>query len=137
MEQTYAQWVEENFASVCGLYEITHSYGSWTNYRKSFNQVDNINNLVIHHEWSMGGTYGNCYDDNKSTVEGEIQPEFTDLDIVIELLNPNLTFMQYRRKVIPLIKTTIQSRGDYYGGETSTGIEYIMLKDLWDALDEL
>jgi hypothetical protein len=149
MEQKFKEWLEQNFNDIIdntSMYEYKTSsrIDRYTNYESrvyvrvnDISKIENLNNLYVEHNWSMGGTYGNCWDDSMSSSEGEIKPEFTSLDTIVDLINPNLSYMKYRTKVIPLVESYTTSNGDYYGGSTTTGHERVNIYKLWEALNAL
>jgi len=44
--------------------------------------------------WCMGGTYGNCWGDQKYSVSSDEPNEFTELDLLLEKTAPNLKFLK-------------------------------------------
>lgn len=66
--------------------------------------------------WSLGGTYGNCWDDHLSTITPDETPEFTEFDELVENICPNITFMQYKKLYKNCVTTEKESFSDYYGG---------------------
>lgn len=145
MKKTFEEWLEKNFSELPSLREYGLSSDRYSHYSSEgryeycskFKDIKNVENIYIHHDWSMGGTYGNCWDDSKSTSEGEIKPEFMSLDTVVELINAEVSYIKYRTKVIPLIESYTTSHGDYYGGSTTTGHERVNLYKLWVSLNAL
>lgn len=90
-------------------------------------------------EWCSGGLEGgNCWGEGgHSAMNGEPEPEFDDLDIVLELFCPDITFLQYKKLLPKIIKTGERTSYEYYGNYTNYAIKYVSLRELYDALEEL
>lgn len=88
-------------------------------------------------EWTIGGMFGgNCWgDEPKWTVEPDPEPEFEELDKVLEAVCPTVTFLKYK-KLLTKIKYTSESSYEYYGNYTTYGIKTISVEDIWDFLKE-
>lgn len=95
-------------------------------------------------QWTTGGqSGGNCWDDSDEShysVEGDKEPDFDELDRLIEGLCPNISFIQYKN----LVKTVVEKRtwtdNEYYGNyyyraEKSVNLhtlgQYLIEKNLW------
>ena len=102
----------------------------WNDWRSS-NKKDRIGV-----SWSMGGTSGNCWDDHLSEISGEIEPEFTIIDSILEHYCPNISFIQYKSMSNKLLHRESNSEGDYYGGSETYGSKYIYLEELFEWLKE-
>lgn len=102
----------------------------WNDWRSS-NKKDRIGV-----SWSMGGTSGNCWDDHKTEISGEIEPEFTKIDSILEHYCPNISFIQYKSMSNKLLHRESNSEGDYYGGSETYGSKYIYLEELYEWLKE-
>lgn len=68
-------------------------------------------------EWTTGGmTGGNCWGgEANQAVEGEPEPEFTDLDTLQEALCPNISLFQYKRLCKDVVIQDSRTQGEYYG----------------------
>jgi len=90
-------------------------------------------------EWMTGGAWGgNCWDDSEPgnyIPEPQPEPELEQLDLVLEKVCPNITFMQYK---VLMQKVTYNTRteNEYYGNHTSYAFKEILVKDIWDFLLE-
>jgi hypothetical protein len=99
-----------------------------------------LEELYLYNEWCSGGiSGGNCWgDDNHYAVEGESEPEFTDLDNILNEICPNITYLQYKKLISKVIKEEDSyTQIEYYGNSTIYSYKTILLKDLYDALKEL
>ncbi len=85
-------------------------------------------------EWCMGGTYGNCWNDNKEYIEPEPEPEFESLDRILEHFCPDLKFMAYKRIVNTVVNRGSRVSNGYYSSTTTTGYKYFYLYDLYETL---
>ena len=71
--------------------------------------------IIESDSWSLGGTYGNCWGESYRVYASE-PCNFDAFDNVIEKLNPNTSFLQYKKIRDKCVKTEDWSEGDYYGG---------------------
>ena len=114
--------------------EITELYYDKNNNRSIYSSSLPKNTIGI--KWSMGGTYGSCWDDIQRQVSGDIEPEFTEIDEVLEKLCPNITFLQYKLLMGKLLNVDETNEGDYYGGSIAYGMKYIRIRELYNYLKE-
>lgn len=93
------------------------------------------NDLSFSVTWSLGGTAGNCWDDEKSTVSGEAEPDGpAEFDKILEVIHPNMTFLQYKGIAAEVMKRGEKHHGDYYGGSTTEAFKGFKVIDLYNAL---
>jgi len=57
------------------------------------------------------------------------------LDLVLQELNPNITFLKYQ-EIEKLINDCSDTEYEYYGNSTKYEVEYIKLSDLYNCLEE-
>lgn len=87
--------------------------------------------------WSLGGTYGSCWDDHLCPITPDATPEFTEFDELLERVAPDITFLQYKKIYNRCVTTNEISQSDYYGG-CEYRAEYVCdLRKLYDVLEEL
>ena len=97
----------------------------------------NNNGIMRSESWSLGGTYGNCWDDGMGVVSTDVQP--TSFELLDNLLNdvcPEIPFMKYKMIMNDCVTTDTESEGDYYGGSTESGFFECDIKKLYDYLKE-
>lgn len=82
-------------------------------------------------EWSLGGTYGNCYGE-PTQASAEVESELTQLDDFIMSQYPQISFMQYKM-IERSITKGVKPNSDYYGGETQTASKEISFSTLSDV----
>lgn len=91
-------------------------------------------------KWITGGMRGgSCWDEGNSqryASEGDPKPEFEDLDLILEKVMSNITFLQYKKLCKFLIKEKSWSEDEYYGNSTNYIINYIFIDELYDYLME-
>lgn len=88
-------------------------------------------------EWSMGGTYGNCYDSELRPVSGDVPiSSFEQFDNLMEEICTNMTFLQYKKIYNHCVTSDTRSEGDYYGGRVDYGLYKCDVKKLYDILIE-
>lgn len=70
---------------------------------------------LISDSWSMGGDWANCWG-NEGTISPEPQPDFVQLENLLEKICPNITFLQYKRLNQECVEVVEKGYPDYYGG---------------------
>ena len=89
--------------------------------------------------WATGGqSGGSCWDTGDSVYssdDGELEPEFDDLDKILEIICPEVSFLQYKKILREVIKNNSYRDDDYYGNYTNIAQKYVLLKDLYNALN--
>ena len=80
--------------------------------------------------WSLGGTSGNCFDDQVSSISPDAEPEFTEIDSVLEHYCPYLSYTQYKYMHNKLLHKDQKYESDYYSGGITYGYKYIYLDEL-------
>lgn len=89
---------------------------------------------VLYSEWSTGGmSGGNCWDDSgpRGYSSDEPEPEFTELDLILEKCIPNITYLQYK-KLATKIDFSSYTKDEYYGNCVNYSVKTIRLKDIQD-----
>jgi hypothetical protein len=78
---------------------------------------------------------GNCWGDKPVYVKYDEKNEnWVALDLVLEKLNPNITYLQYK-KINNLIHDNSECYYEYYGNSTDYKVQYIILSELEDFLN--
>lgn len=85
----------------------------------------NKEEYVIFIEWSNGRTDYN----NTKFIKAEEEPNFDKLDAILERIEPNISYLKYKKLVKQLIKQETLSLNRYYSDKTN--IKYIKLKELY------
>ena len=91
-------------------------------------------NLYIPAIYGEGQYFGFCikcewiirYNDDNNGYEQE--PDFIDLDKVLEILAPSITYLHYKQICHDIVEKT-----DYYNSKT-VGLKYVQLDKLYDFL---
>ena len=101
-------------------------------------QFKELDQFLIKIEWVIGGkTGGSCYgSEHMEPREPEPEPEFEDLDKILEVMHPELTFLQYKRLSREVIQSDTYNDGDYYGNDRIMARKQINLSKLYDYLVE-
>lgn len=89
--------------------------------------------------WTTGGlTGGNCWGDSADTpVQPESEPDFYDLDKVLEALCPNISFLQYKKLCASVVELSNKSdSSDYYGNVYYQSVKTVKLDKLKKYLEE-
>jgi hypothetical protein len=89
-------------------------------------------------EWTTGGlTGGSCWGTSDySARESEPEPEFEELDRLLEGLRPEITYLQYKALYRMLVQTDSRTSNDYYGNHTSYALKTLELSALYDQFVE-
>lgn len=87
--------------------------------------------------WCTGGSCGNCWDSYLSPVSPEEPYEFTELDNVLESINPPITFLEYKKIKKECVETETKTERDYYGGSTYHTNWVCDLEKLYELLKEM
>lgn len=100
---------------------------------------DSVKRDYIHEDWIVGGmTGGNCWgEDANRSVTAEEEPEFQYLDVILSIFCPNITFLNYKQKILPLIKTEDYQQNEYYGNYYDKRRKIIFLDELYEVVKEL
>ena len=95
-----------------------------------------IKEHVIYSRYGTGGARGgSCWGTRAEYYTEDVPKDhFKVLDIVLEELFPNISYLQYK-KIDSLIKNNDETDREYYGNYTEWNIEYIILSDLISLLE--
>jgi hypothetical protein len=149
-EKPETNWSEVNFRSALKSLDICvyqrqikeHKY-----YPTKFGLISKEDKLdldkhYLYVEWNGGGTSGgSCWDDGSGpdphhSVSGEEEPEFEDLDTVLSKVCPNLSFLEYKQ-VVKIIQSDSYVQSEYYGNSHIIMYKIVLLRDLFNKLNEL
>ena len=91
-------------------------------------------------KWLTGGqSGGNCwhsYDETRYySVDGEPEPEFEELDEILEKICPQITYLQYR-KLEKLFEYDSEHQNEYYGNYYIYAVKRLSIEALWNFLVE-
>lgn len=93
---------------------------------------------VLEVTWTTGGmSGGSCYgndNDKYHAVEGEPEPEFEELDKVLEEVAAGITYLQYKRLVREAVTVGSYTEREFYGNSTTYAYKRVELRKLYDAL---
>lgn len=89
--------------------------------------------------WVTGGvTGGSCWDtgddDPHHDLAGDPEPEFSDLDKILEYFCPRISFLQHKAILRDVVKRTEHSVNEYYGNYTDYGVKYFKVEELYSYL---
>jgi hypothetical protein len=92
---------------------------------------------AIYISWSTGGqSGGSCWGNSEHyAVEGEAQPDFDELDKILEAICPEITFMKYKNLCREVIKDDSYCSNDYYGNYTNYARKVVGMRNLYDAIN--
>lgn len=93
--------------------------------------IENVDPYIMQ-SWSGGGIGGgSCWDEGKSyhyAMRSEPEPDFLELDLIIETVEPNITHLKYKKIVKDLITRDSQTYNEYYD---NSSIECYKMVDLY------
>lgn len=90
-----------------------------------------VKELVIYSRYATGGmSGGSCFGGTAKSYTNEVPENHMQvLDLVLEQLMPNITYLQYK-KIGTLIRNNEEREREYYGNCTDWKIEYIVVSEL-------
>lgn len=113
---------------------------SWNQgiYKEPWGIDQNIKEFVIYQRHCTGGYGGgNCWGDEAQSYSAiDPIPNWVALDKVLEILKPNITYLEYKKIEYMLIKSNEESEYEYYGNCTDYFIRWIVLSDLYKLLNK-
>ena len=93
--------------------------------------------LTFSAEWSMGGTSGNCWNDDLRPISPDKEPDFPpELEYILEGLCPGVSDRTYRRIKALVEKSGTYTNADYYGGSETCGFKGFHIHDLFFELSQ-
>ena len=99
---------------------------------RKIRKILSTTNLEISIDWTTGGLRGgSCWGD-KADIPREADPEptFDELNIVLEELCPNMSFLSYGKLVRTLVKQSERTRDDFYGNYSVEARKTVVIKEL-------
>lgn len=108
----------------------------------NYDMFCDVNNIVnkeqlLSDSWSLGGTFGNCWNDKLGTLSPESPKPFKEFDELLERICPNLTFLQYKKLERECTEIAEYEERDYYGGIEYRSYHKCDLRKLYNLLDEM
>lgn len=93
----------------------------------------------IYKDWTTGGRTGGGWDrDNDEDTyrprEVEPEPNFDELDKILELFYPSIGFLEYKALVRELVVVTEHEIPDWYGNNEEYSRKEVNLKELYNYL---
>ncbi len=106
----------------------------WTSREKEV-----LNPIEIQIEWDIGGARGgNCWgDDACEYTSEEEEPEFKELDTILQKIVPKITYLEHKKLSSEVIEEDSRTDREYYGNYTNSSIKKIKLRKLYDTLVEM
>jgi hypothetical protein len=118
-------------------------YKSHRNYEntKEFFRYNNIVGDIIYNEWSNGGIDGSgSYGGDRCSClakESEEEPVFSELDKILSLVCPKITYRQYSDIIRPISHFVHRRDYGYYGDITIFGIKFYFLEEIYNAFKKI
>lgn len=104
-------------------------------FKEPFGIPNHIKEPVIYTRWESGGLGGSCWDDENTVNEPYERSRpanaYEVLGLVLEIVKPDVTFLQMRKIVW---NDNTKTDYGYYGDYTEETIEWIVLSDLYKEL---
>lgn len=97
-----------------------------------------IKEPVIYTRWETGGVSGgSCWGGKYYSYQNEPPSDrFKVLDLVLEVLRPNVTYLQYKQ-IESMVQNNEDTSRDYYGNSSEYKCEYIILSELEEYLNSI
>lgn len=83
--------------------------------------------------WCLGGTHCS-YSGYQNTLEAEKPAEFDEFDELLEKMDPNITFLKYKKLMKETVTIEEFEEGDYYGGSVKYAYYVCDLEKLYELL---
>ena len=120
---------------LCYLLEngINYTSTKWMGYSRP---EEPVNPYITTGEWVTGGiTGGDCWGGEANRPIGSVpEPEFTQLDNLLEVVWPDITHLKYKKLVSELVTEHEHGSNEYYGNNTRYSEKRIDLGDLYEWL---
>ena len=88
-------------------------------------------------DWTTGGmTGGSCWGGGLHPVDPEPPEELVDLDKILTIVCPNISFLQYKALCSELVKTESYTNSEYYGNYYNKVQKILFIDDLYSYLTE-
>lgn len=87
---------------------------NWKQYLDTKQHFMIKNGCLISSKWCLGGVTGN-YNGDSYPVSADPQPDFEELDELLEMICPNITYLQYKKLSKNCIKIEEEEEYEYYG----------------------
>jgi hypothetical protein len=133
----------EEVKEIGEIYCLNNPKNGWDDKFYSYcgNKKINLDKNYLYIYWRTGGEDGgSCWDDgtedNHHPISADPEPEFKSLDKLLIKLCPNISYLQYKRIVSSVIKTGKYTQNEYYGNYTTYSYKAILLRDLFNILNE-
>ena len=86
-------------------------------------------------DWTTGGmTGGSCWSGELYEVTPQPPEELLDLDKILTLVCPNISFLQYKALCSELVKTESYTNSEYYGNYYNKVQKILFIDDLYSYL---
>lgn len=86
-------------------------------------------------DWITGGmTGGSCWGGDLYPVDPDPPEELVDLDKILTLVCPNISFLQYKALCSELVKTESYTNSEYYGNYYNKVQKILFIDDLYSYL---
>lgn len=121
---------------VYGASEYDIAFGSYNNSQYADYEIRKTD-CMYSAEWSLGGSWGNCWDDDLTYVDGDIQPEFKEFDDMLQKICPDIKFLQYKKLYSECVDVVQRSENDYYGGCMNYACYRCDLRKLYGMMVEM
>lgn len=97
---------------------------------RSYNKDDDI-----YIKWIIGGADGgSCWGDSPNPITAEEEPEFKDLDNMLEAVAEDISYLKYKKLVEAIVKVREETENGYYGNYYKYRIKSFTVGDLYDWL---
>lgn len=128
--------IYEQFLKRAGNYSATMPNPRQYSYDYRRKTKDEPIPTEIEIRWETGGARGgDCWGGTAESYScSDPEPDFEELDKVLENVCPAITFLQYRKVASKVIEEDTDARREYYGNHTEYGVKRVVLRDLYDAL---
>lgn len=125
---TFAEWLIHLLGN--GIEVISKKWITW-------GKEEDCSPYISSGTWVTGGMGGgSCWGDVASPRGSDDEPEFKQLDKLLELVWPDISHLKYKRLVSELVTKKETTSYEYYGNYTEESEKRIDLLSLYDWLKE-
>ena len=110
----------------------------WDNYFQPLTDSHNSDGSHVYSdEWSLGGTWCNCWGES-GTIAPEPQPKsFEIFDELLGKVCPNITYLQYKKLYEACVSIEHSECRDYYGGVENKAKYALDVRKCYDMLRDM
>lgn len=104
--------------------------------RDFLKSIGSDSDYIRSEEWCLGGSTGNCWNNRKVHYDSEPQKEFEELDKVLEIVWPDISYLEYKKLNKSIVSIEERYEHDYYAAGVTYAYWQVSLDDLYSYIKE-